>query len=168
MGVFSVPILFFINPLHLDSNYFGIFLISLISLVLVYYVANVDQEWNEGSKTWLILKFIFIFPIFLALSMGLSLHNSIAVIQGYFGKQSAFIRTPKFNIQGLTDSFKKDKYQAKRISSITIMEGLLSIYFMMGVVAAFYLEDNTFLMLHILLTLGYGATFFYTMKHRGT
>lgn len=167
MGVFSVPILFFITPLDLDSNYFGVFLISLISIVLVYYVANVDQEWKEGSKIWLIAKFIFIFPIFLALSMGLSLHNSIAVIQGYFGKKSAFIRTPKFNIKGLTDSFKKEKYQAKKISSVTIIEGLLSIYFMMGIFAAFYIGDNTFLLLHILLTLGYGATFYYTVKHRG-
>lgn len=167
MGVFSVPILFFINPLQLDSNYFGVFLISLISIIFVYYVANVDQEWQEGNKLWLVVKFIFIFPVFLALSMGLSLHNSIAVIQGYLGKQSAFIRTPKFNIKGLTDSFKKEKYQAKRISAVTIWEGLLSIYFLMGIVAAYYLGDNTFLMLHILLTLGYGATFYYTVKHRG-
>jgi cellulose synthase/poly-beta-1,6-N-acetylglucosamine synthase-like glycosyltransferase len=167
MGVFSVPVLFFINPLHLESDYFGVFLISLISIVFVYYVANVDQEWKEGSKLRLIIKFIFIFPVFLALSMGLSLHNSIAVIQGYLGKQSAFIRTPKFNIKGLTDSFKKEKYQAKRISSVTIMEGFLSIYFMMGVAAAFYIGDNTFLLLHILLTLGYGATCYYTLKHRG-
>ena len=115
----------------------------------------------------LIVKFIFIFPVFLALSMGLSLHNSIAVIQGYLGKQSAFIRTPKFNIKGLTDSFKKEKYQEQKVSSVTIMEGLLSIYFMMGVFAAFYIGDNTFLMLHILLTLGYGATCYYTLKHKG-
>lgn len=167
MGVFSVPILFFINPLHLDSNYFGVFLISLISIVFVYYVANVDQEWKGESKLRLIVKFIFIFPVFLALSMGLSLHNSIAVIQGYLGKQSAFIRTPKFNIKGLADSFKKEKYQAKKISTVTIMEGVLSVYFLMGVFAAFYLGDNTFLMLHILLTIGYGATFYYTLKHRG-
>ena len=166
MGVFSVPILFFINPLNIESDYFGIFLISLISIIFVYYVANVGQEWQEGNKLWLIVKFIFIFPVFLALSMGLSLHNSIAVLQGYLGKQSAFIRTPKFNIKGLTDTFKKEKYQATRISSVTIMEGILSVYFMMGVIASYYLEDYTFLMLHILLTLGYGATFYYTLKHR--
>lgn len=166
MGVFSVPILFFINPLGIDSRYFGVFLLSLVSIILVYYVANVDQEWKEGSKLWLIIKFIFIFPIFLALSMGLSLHNSVAVIQGYLGRKSAFIRTPKFDIKGISDSFKKEKYQAKKISSVTIWEGLLSIYFFAGVIAAFYVQDKTFLMLHILLTVGYGATFFYTLKHR--
>jgi len=112
------------------------------------------------------LKFIFIFPVFLALSMGLSLHNSVAVIQGYLGRKSAFIRTPKFDIKGISDSFKKEKYQAKKISSVTIWEGLLSIYFFAGVIAAFYVQDKTFLMLHILLTVGYGATFFYTLKHR--
>jgi len=166
MGVFSVPILFFINPLGIESHYFGVFLLSLISIIVVYYVANVDQEWKEGNKLWLVMKFIFIFPVFLALSMGLSLHNSIAVIQGYLGRKSAFIRTPKFDIKRTSDSFKKEKYQAKKISTVTIFEGLLTIYFFLGVVASFYIGDNTFLMLHILLTAGYGATFFYTLKHR--
>ncbi len=167
MGVFSVPILYFINPLGIDSKYFGVFLLSLVSIIFVYYVANVDQEWKEGSKLWLIVKFIFIFPIFLALSMGLSLHNSVAVIQGYLGRKSAFIRTPKFDIKGISDSFKKEKYQAKKISKVTIMEGLLSLYFLAGVYSAYYIGDYTFLMLHILLTAGYGATFYYTVKHRG-
>lgn len=167
MGVFSVPILFFLNPLGIDSNYFGVFLLSLVSIIFVYYVANVDQEWKKGSKLWLIVKFIFIFPVFLALSMGLSLHNSVAVIQGYLGRKSAFIRTPKFDIKNISDSFKKEKYQAKKISSVTVVEGLLSIYFMAGVYSAYHLGDYTFLMLHILLTIGYGATFYYTVKHRG-
>lgn len=167
MGVFSVPILYFLNPMGIDSDYFGVFLLSLVSIIFVYYVANVDQEWKEGSKLWLIVKFIFIFPVFLALSMGLSLHNSVAVIQGYLGRKSAFIRTPKFDIKGLSDSFKKEKYQAKKISSVTIMEGLLSLYFMAGVYYGYSIDNYTFLMLHILLTLGYGATFYYTVKHRG-
>ncbi|MFT6333686.1 MAG: cellulose synthase/poly-beta-1,6-N-acetylglucosamine synthase-like glycosyltransferase [Saprospiraceae bacterium] len=167
MGVFSVPILYFLNPLGIDSDYFGVFLLSLISIILVYYVANVDQEWKEGSKLRLIVKFIFIFPVFLALSMGLSLHNSVAVIQGYLGRKSAFIRTPKFDIKGISDSFKKEKYQAKNISSVTILEGLLSLYFMAGVYYGCTIENYTFLMLHILLSLGYGATFYYTVKHRG-
>jgi len=167
MGVFSVPILYFLIPLGIDSNYFGVFLLSLVSIIFVYYVANVDQEWKKGSKLWLILKFIFIFPVFLALSMGLSLHNSVAVIQGYLGRKSAFIRTPKFDIKGISDSFKKEKYQAKKISSVTIMEGLLSLYFMAGVYYGYSIGNYTFIMLHVLLTLGYGATFYYTVKHRG-
>ncbi len=167
MGVFSVPILYFLIPLGINSNYFGVFLLSLISIILVYYIANVDQEWKEGSRLWLLMKFIFIFPVFLALSMGLSLHNSVAVIQGYLGRKSAFIRTPKFDIKGLSDSFKKEKYQAKKISSVTVLEGLLSLYFMAGVYYGYSIGNYTFLMLHILLTLGYGATFYYTVKHRG-
>ncbi len=167
MGVFSVPILYFLNPLGIDSDYFGVFLLSLVSIILVYYVANVDQEWKEGSKLWLIVKFIFIFPVFLALSMGLSLHNSVAVIQGYLGRKSAFIRTPKFDIKSLSDSFNKEKYQAKKISSVTILEGVLSLYFMAGIYYGFTIGNYTFLLLHILLTLGYGATFYFTVKHRG-
>jgi hypothetical protein len=99
--------------------------------------------------------------------MGLSLHNSVAVIQGYLGRKSAFIRTPKFDIKGLSDSFNKEKYQAKKISSVTILEGILSLYFMAGIYYGYTIGNYTFLILHILLTLGYGATFYYTVKHRG-
>ena len=166
MGVFSVPILFFMKQLGISHHFLGIFLLSLISIIIVYYIANVDQEWQKGNKLRMILKFIFIFPIFLALSMGLSLHNSIAVIQGYLGRKSAFIRTPKFNIKSLSDSFKKEKYQASKISTVTIFEGLLAIYFFLGAVAGIYMHNNTFLMLHILLTIGYGTTFYFTLKHR--
>ena len=74
----------------------------------------------------MLLKFGVLFPIFLALSMGLSLHNSIAVLQGYWGKKSAFIRTPKFNIRGIKDSFQKQNYLAKKLPRTTIMEGFIA------------------------------------------
>ncbi len=165
MGVVSVPVLTFINPLHINISFLGVFLIALMAIIIIYYVANVDQEWKKQSRLKLMLKFVFLFPVFLCLSMGLSLHNSLAVIQGYIGKKSPFVRTPKFNIKAINDSFKKDHYHFRKISFVTIFEGFLSLYFLFGIYLAFRIPNMTFLILHILLFLGYGTIFFLSVKH---
>jgi len=164
-GVFSVPLLFAIHFLEIASHYFAVFLLGLLSVVAVYYVANVQTGFSKDSMLKTTFKFIILFPVFLALSMGLSLHNTIAVLQGYQGKKSPFIRTPKFNIKSLKDSFEKRSYLASKISWTTIFEGVFSVYFLGGVAAGIYLQDVTFLLFHILLAVGYGSICFYSVKH---
>lgn len=165
LGVFSVPTLFLINPLNIDMSIMSIFLISLISIICVYYVANVETAWDQENKFKSIVKFVLIFPLFLAISMGLSFHNSLAVLQGYLGKKSAFIRTPKFNILDIKDSFKKSKYQHKSLPTVTIIEGLLAIYFLAAIIGGIILNDGSLMIFHILLFVGYSVIFFYSIKH---
>jgi len=97
--------------------------------------------------------------------MGLSLHNTVAVLQGYFGKKSPFVRTPKYALNTNKDSFQKEKYRTFKLEWTTISEGLLTLYFICGVVGGIYLQEYTFLVFHTLLTFGYGTIFFYTVKH---
>lgn len=165
LGIFSVPLIFVLNPLDIDQKYMSIFLVSLLSVAAVYYVANVQTAWDSDNKLKSIVKFIVLFPIFLALSMGLSLHNSLAVLQGYRGKKSAFVRTPKFNIKGLKDSFKQNKYRKHKLSKITITEGMLALYFLCAIFLGFKLGENSMMLFHILLFFGYGTIFFYSIKH---
>ncbi len=164
-GLFSVPLIYFLPQIDFNSSILGIFLLSWISIIMVYYVANVQAE-IEHETTWkTIIKFFFLFPVFLALSMGLSLHNSIAVIQGYIGKKSAFIRTPKFNIKGVQDSFKERKYLAKKIPWTTFGEGLLAAYFFGAIGMGIYIGNTSFLIFHVLLTIGYGSICYYSIRH---
>ena len=165
IGVFSVPILFFLNPLGIDPTYLGVFMLALLSIITVYFSAN--MELAEKDEPWIktFFKFIFLFPVFLALSMGLSLHNSIAVIQGYLGKKSAFVRTPKLNITKIGDRLRKTDYGYNKISLITALEGMLALYFAGGLLGAYMINDGSFLLLHLLLVLGYGTTFYYSVKH---
>lgn len=165
IGVFSVPVLFLLEPLGINAQYFGIFLASMMSIMAVYFVANMRTTWKGQNIFKVILKFAFIFPVFLALSMGLSLHNSIAVIQGYIGKKSAFIRTPKFNIKSIADKLNNQKYMARKIPFTTIFEGVLCIYFIFAIFGGLMIQNNSFILLHILLALGYGAICFYSVKH---
>ena len=164
-GIFSVPLLFFLGELGFDTKYFAVFLISLLSVIAVYFVANVQAELKKEAFGKMLFKFIILFPVFLALSMGLSLHNTIAVIQGYIGKKSPFVRTPKFDITGIKDTFKKRNYQASKIPLTTVFEGLLAIYFAFGIMGAFYLQDLSFILFHILLMIGFGTICFYSVRH---
>jgi len=168
-GVFSVPLLFLLSDLiemGFNKNLFAYFLVGLLSIIGVYYVGNVQapfQPQKNFSKS--LYKFLFLFPLFLALSMGLSLHNTVAVLQGYLGKQSPFVRTPKFNIRSLKDSFKKRKYLSRKLTLTTIFEGLLTLYFLAAVISGIYLQNMTFIVFHLMLALGYGAIFYFTVRH---
>lgn len=164
-GLFSVPLLLSLTLLDINSDYFTFFMIGWVSIIAVYYVANVQAELKKENTGKKIIKFIILFPLFLALSMGLSLHNSIAVLQGYRGKKSAFIRTPKFNIKGIKDTFEKQNYLAKKLPWTTIMEGFFALYFLAGVLLGLYLNNFTFLIFHSLLVIGYSAICYYSIRH---
>ncbi|MDH3649815.1 MAG: glycosyltransferase, partial [Saprospiraceae bacterium] len=167
LGVLSVPLLWVLHALHLESGIFSIFIIGTLSIICVYYVANVSNRFTNPSRSLLksIVKFVFLFPVFLAMSMGLSLHNTVAVIQGYIGKKSAFIRTPKFNIKDLKDSFRSRKYLQRKVSWTTIIEGGLCLYFLYAIVLGIRLNDTSLILFHLLLALGYGAIFILSLKH---
>lgn len=170
-GVFSVPLVYMISQYAIGYGYLGYFLIGLLSVVSVYYTANVDSEikypdpGDNQSYMNKFFKFIVLFPVFLSLSMGLSLHNTVAVLQGYWGKKSPFVRTPKFNIKSIKDSFKKEAYFSGKLSWTTIFEGFMAVYFLMGIVMGLYLNTTLFIIFHLMLMIGYGGIFFFSVKH---
>jgi hypothetical protein len=89
--------------------------------------------------------------------MGFSLHNSVAVVEGYAGKKIPFIRTPKFNISSSKDRWKGKRYLVNDINPIAFFEGLLALYFLIGVCSAFYLREYALLPFHVMLSLGFGC-----------
>jgi len=80
-----------------------VFLFSAIGPLLMYWVAM----GKEGQTIW---GRIYNLVMMLILGMGLSLNNSLAVFEALLGKQSAFLRTPKFNIQEGNIAINKNEY----------------------------------------------------------
>src|SRR5690606_28711417 len=107
-----------------------------------------------GIKSF--FKFCGMFFAFFSVAMGLSLHNSIAILEGHFGKKSEFIRTPKFNINNIKDSWKGNIYLNKGFSVNIIPEILLLLYFIFGVYSAFVLQDYGLVLFHLMLVAGFG------------
>ncbi len=164
LGVFSVPLLFFINPLGIELSFMSFFLISLLAISIVYYIANVNSAWEYTNKLKAVFKFIILFPVFLALSMGLSLHNSIAVLHGYLGRPSAFVRTPKFNITSSKTIVPFRQYVMRSLPVTTIFEGCLALYFLFGIILGIHTQNTALILFHIMLFFGYGCIFYFSIR----
>lgn len=162
-GMISVPIMFLLPRTELDLFYFTIFQAGFLIIGMVFFVGNRRAEMEK--PIWKILfKFIILFPVFLALSMGLSLHNSIAVIQGFRGKRTPFVRTPKFNIKNLADSLKKKQYLSFKLNWIIVAEGIMAAYFIFALVMGVCYGYQGFIPFHAMLALGFGSIFFFSLR----
>ena len=164
LGLLSVPTLLLLDTVHVNMKYFWMFVIGLPTLAWISFVANRDTLWIGKSSLYQVSTFLFSFPVFLSLSMGLSLHNSIAVVQGYAGKKGAFVRTPKYNILQRQDTFNKH-YGSARISLTTIFEGILTFYFLAAIIFGIVEGQMLFLIYHFMLMIGFGTVFLYSIIH---
>ncbi len=162
-ALLSVPLLFIKQAwpqlgFFYKSGY--LFIISFIIISATYLVTcifNSEKKWDG------ILYFIRIFPPFLAMSMGLSLHHAIAVIEGYAGKKTPFIRTPKFNISNVSHSLKENKYALPSLTFISLLEGLIAIYFIVAIYFGFKYHDYGMISFHIMLTIGFSMVLYYSL-----
>ena len=147
-----------------DLNWFiqfGAFFIASTLFLSFYYW----HSWRDKKGPFLndLFRFIARFIQFLTVSMALSLSNAVAVIEGYLGIKSSFVRTPKFNVLIKTE-FKGNKYDKKSLSLINILEGLLMLVFGFTAVQRAVYGDLGMVPFHLMLTCGYGIIFFSTLK----
>lgn len=147
-----------------DLNWFiqfGAFFIASTLFLSFYYW----HSWRDKKGPFLndLFRFIGRFIQFLTVSMALSLSNAVAVIEGYLGIKSSFVRTPKFNVLIKTE-FKGNKYDKKSLSLINILEGLLMLIFGFTAVQRAVYGDLGMVPFHLMLTCGYGIIFFSTLK----
>ena len=147
-----------------DLNWFiqfGAFFIASTLFLSFYYW----HSWRDKKGPFLndLFRFIGRFIQFLTVSMALSLSNAVAVIEGYLGIKSSFVRTPKFNVLIKTE-FKGNKYDKKSLSLINILEGLLMLIFGFTAVQRAVYGDLGMVPFHLMLTFGYGIIFFSTLK----
>ena len=166
LALFSIPMLSIKNNFEEYKTLFLVassFLITLPILALFYWTS---MSRNYTSKIKASFHFAFLFPMFLTVSMGLSLHNAMAVLEGYIGKKSAFIRTPKFNLSN--DKSKKwgtNVYLKRKINPIIILEVLFAAYFFCGILLGVHYEDYGLMPFHVMLFLGFGYVSFYSISH---
>ena len=165
ISVLSIPLLFIKRHLtgYSDVYKYGtVFLASFILLSVSYYVSVFAKEQKALNS----LRIFFTrFPFFLSLSMGLSFHNAIAAVEGYLSQKTPFIRTPKFNIGAKNECWQSNKYLISAITPVTFIEGLLAIYFLSGIVFAFYYSDYGLLPFHVMLSFGFGTVCYYSLIH---
>ncbi len=164
VAILSIPMLYIKNEYAHLRYYFYIMSFFVVSTVIFFvcYWFMFKQIYGSGYRKF--FEYIVMFFTFFSIAMGFSLHNTIAVIEGHVGKRSEFVRTPKFNIKTLKDTWKGNKYLRKKLSVNVFFEGFLMLYFAFGMYSAFIVGDQGgdfgLFPFHLMLFLGFGYVFF--------
>lgn len=157
----SVPILYIKQDLKEFAWLFNIAAALIGSFLILGFYYYITQKRRHTKN-----NFFIRFPMFLCVSMGLSLHNTIAVLEGYLGIKSPFVRTPKFAITENKGSWsEKKEYLKSTFNSLTFFEALMAIYAIFGIYSAFALNDFGLLPFHCMLAVGFSYVVYYSYKH---
>ena len=160
-GVLSIPMLYIKGhhpAIAVLFNLGSIFLLGFLSVAFFYWTAT-QRFYGRPEK-----KFFMLFPAFLIISMGLSLHNGLAVVEGWLGIKTPFKRTPKFNIVRKRDPWLDNVYLNANLNMITVLEGLLAVCFIFTIVKAFEINDISLIIFHTMLALGFATVFLLSIK----
>ena len=166
VALLSIPMMYIKNTYgHLGWVFeaTSFFILSTVILFVCYWFT---YKSIQGSSFDNFVDYIRIFFTFFSVALGFSLHNSIAVLEGHMGKRSEFVRTPKFNLNSITDSWKGNKYLATKLSPNMILEAALMLYFIFGMYSAIPLNDFGLFPFHFMLFLGFGYVFFKSLMAR--
>ncbi len=166
VALLSIPMLYIKNIYGHLGWFFDVtsfFIVSTVILFICYWFTYKNMQGGGFEK---FIEYIRMFFTFFSVAMGFSLHNSVAVLEGHMGKRSEFVRTPKFNIKNLKDSWKGNKYLRKNISKNTLLEAALMLYFLFGMYSAIPLNDFGMFPFHLMLFVGFGFVFFKSLTSK--
>ncbi|MGA2458501.1 MAG: cellulose synthase family protein [Terriglobales bacterium] len=109
-----------------------LFMASTFSISSFYLVSQKELF----PKSW--LRSLLYLPLLMSLGIGLTITNTIAVLEALVGKQTAFARTPKYRVESKKDRVGAKKYR-KRLGWVPWIELLIGTYFALAI---FYAIDN--------------------------
>lgn len=166
VALLSIPMLYIKNTYGHLAWFFDVTSFFIVSTIILFICYWFTYRNIQGGGFDNFIDYIRMFFTFFSVAMGFSLHNSVAVLEGHIGKRSEFVRTPKFNIKNLTDSWKGNKYIRKNLSTSTLLEALLMLYFLFGMYSAVPLNDFGLFPFHFMLFLGFGFVFFKSLTSK--
>jgi cellulose synthase/poly-beta-1,6-N-acetylglucosamine synthase-like glycosyltransferase len=160
MASFPMVLVLEYYPEYHKYFYFsGVFIVANFLLMFVYWTS-----YKASNKlTWKSLPlFLPRFFVFLLFSFGLTIHNTLAVLEGWFGVKSPFVRTPKFNIEEEPD-WKANLYLKGEFGLVEFLELIMIIYF--GVAVYFDLKFNNLYLaiFHLAVSIGFLIIWSYTV-----
>lgn len=104
-----------------------IFLASTLSIAFFYVLSQRELFPNNWKKS------ILYMPMLMAVGIGLTVTNSKAVMEAFFGIQSPFVRTPKFSVTKKGERSKAKKYR-KRLKLAPWIELMMGGFFAWAIV----------------------------------
>jgi cellulose synthase/poly-beta-1,6-N-acetylglucosamine synthase-like glycosyltransferase len=159
-GILNVPLVS-IKASGAYDHYFAfmsVFVFAFVGSFLFYLFSQRDvyKDWRRR---------IFLFPLFMAGSMGFAVNNSRAVLEGLMRRKSEFVRTPKYRIEKKRDSWEDKSYVPVKISGTVVVELLLAVYCLFGVVSSVYYLELAAVPFQLLFFLGFSFVSVMSLKH---
>ncbi len=143
-------------------TFFAVFIFAALSTFAAfacsqYTVTEDREEWQQ--RLWL-------FPLYLAGTMGLSVNNAKAVIEALLKRRSAFVRTPKYGIERAYDDWRRRwRYIPRTVHWTTWIEAALALYLLAGAgISAFWWEFAA-VPFQLLFAFGYGYFAWLAFRH---
>lgn len=155
LALFSVPLMLlrrYSEGVQTLNTLSAVYSLSIVFLTFFYWHA-----WsysNPGSVAKRLRGFAGTFPLFLVVYMGLSFYNSKAVVLGYLGRKSPFIRTPKFNVTDAKQLWTSNRYMVSKFSAQAVVELSLAALFFTAVGFGIWIGYFGFLPFHLMMASG--------------
>ncbi|MGD0416501.1 MAG: cellulose synthase family protein [Terriglobales bacterium] len=128
-----------------------LFVASTFSISSFYLVSQKELF----PKSW--LRSLLYLPLLMSLGIGLTITNTVAVLEALVGKQTAFARTPKYRVESKQDRVGAKKYR-KRLGWVPWIELLIGTYFALAVFYAIDNENYFTVPFLLLFVIGYWVT----------
>jgi cellulose synthase/poly-beta-1,6-N-acetylglucosamine synthase-like glycosyltransferase len=159
-GILNVPLVF-VKHTGLYDSYFTMMSVGVFAFIgsFLFYLFSQKDVYRDWRRR------LFLFPVFMAGSMGFAVNNSRAVIEGLFRKKSEFVRTPKYSIREKSDSWSDKKYAPVKINPTVIVEVVLALYCLFGVVSSIYFLEIAAVPFQLLFFLGFAFVSAMSLKH---
>ena len=160
VAILNVPLVFIKHQGGYEA-YFSImamFVFAFVGLFL-FYLHSQKEVYPDWQRR------MFLFPLFMSGSMGLSLNNSRAVIEGLLRRKSEFVRTPKYQIVDKRGTWHDKKYTGSTIGFSVFLEAALSLYCLFGVAASIYFVELSAVPFQLMFSAGYGMVAYLSFKH---
>jgi cellulose synthase/poly-beta-1,6-N-acetylglucosamine synthase-like glycosyltransferase len=125
-----------------------LFLASTCSISSFYLASERALYPKTWKRTFLYLPFV------MAVGIGLSVRNALAVLEALFGIKTEFARTPKYRIEGQRGAWAKKSYR-KRAGWMPFAEVALGLYFALAVAYALQNENYATIPFLLLFVWGY-------------
>jgi cellulose synthase/poly-beta-1,6-N-acetylglucosamine synthase-like glycosyltransferase len=162
-GVLNVPLVYVKNHGGYET-YFALMSIFVVAFIgsLLFYTFSQKEIYPDWRRR------LFLFPLFMAGSMGFAVNNTKAVIEGLISKKREFVRTPKYAIEKKGDAWTNKKYVPKQLSFTSFVELVLALYCLFGVLSSLYFAEIAAVPFQLLFCLGFGFVSFLSFKHAWT
>ncbi len=161
VAILNVPIVIIKNSFAGYDEFYtlmSVFVLASISTFMFYMYAQraIHYDWRRR---------ILLFPIFMAGSMGLAVNNSRAVIEALMNKKSEFVRTPKYSVKDIGDTWKDKKYVRKKLDKTVFVEIGLAVYYLFGIAASLFYLEIAAIPFQLMFLAGFGFVGFLSLRH---